>query len=738
MFNTTKTILNVKGDGNMNENTIELAKILSTDDAFNLAFSSAKTDEEKFELAKTKINDLTRVDFSEFLEKLREVEKSSLSDLSVDELQMVSGGLNGSLATKLAATAMFVTALGATGVMSQRADAITWDESVALRVLDRTFNDGYVKQNPAAFGELTALHSEIDKKYSLSIDGDPASYFAQKLPSTANQDVRSRLVAAYNEPETVLPSRDRKGKSPLRCRTLACKEVLIRAISDYTRSAFLDYLIENVAKKADLDKLKKFIDNCYFPVPIKQQLDKMIAVDDDANLSLDDIAEANGERREGATGQDEKKVKFTICHQLLKFFATLDDWEYLTPGCVAKLKERLSTDRNTRQELHNLAANTIEEWTTSLKEQIPQLKHDDRERKVYTIDTAVGAVSYSSRTVKHIMIGDYDLFGCLNGGGHTKNTVSILNSINSKQHTSNSDIVPEAIPYDTHIDDQGCPVATIPRKYANREYKFFPEHWNFNDILDAAKNCIAKATKPTIKEKEKKIIYKYHPTSDVPSVKTGEKANINQVSVCVVIGCSASGGPPYHLVTCYPIPPEQEKKQQAPVTGRNSSADVTSSEISKSKEDSQASRSMPEASSLNDKASASSISTSQPDETQTAQEEQQTSKGFTIETEDFTAQDPKVPSLTKKEQYIKRKNARHKAKNKNNPAQIKNNQLPHRNKTAEQKQSPSQNGNDNQIANDALDTTITSGQEKSPATRNNFISSIWNYIKALWNYLKPW
>ena len=45
MFNTTKTILNVKGDGNMNENTIELAKILSTDDAFNLAFSSAKTDE---------------------------------------------------------------------------------------------------------------------------------------------------------------------------------------------------------------------------------------------------------------------------------------------------------------------------------------------------------------------------------------------------------------------------------------------------------------------------------------------------------------------------------------------------------------------------------------------------------------------------------------------------------------------------------------------------------------------
>ncbi len=106
----------------MKENLVLLAKLLATDDAFNLAFSSAKTDEEKFELSKTKINDLTRDDFSEFLEKLREAEKSSLSDLSMDELQMVSGGAGG-LATKLAAAAMFVTALGATGVVSQQAHA---------------------------------------------------------------------------------------------------------------------------------------------------------------------------------------------------------------------------------------------------------------------------------------------------------------------------------------------------------------------------------------------------------------------------------------------------------------------------------------------------------------------------------------------------------------------------------------------------------------------------------------
>ena len=106
----------------MKENLVSLAKLLATDDAFNLAFSSRGTDEEKYELAKTKFTDLTREDFSEFLEKLHEAEKANLAELSPDELEMVAGGAGG-WATKLAAAAMFVTALGATGVMSQQADA---------------------------------------------------------------------------------------------------------------------------------------------------------------------------------------------------------------------------------------------------------------------------------------------------------------------------------------------------------------------------------------------------------------------------------------------------------------------------------------------------------------------------------------------------------------------------------------------------------------------------------------
>ncbi len=120
----------------MKENLVSLAKLLATDDAFNLAFSSRGTDEEKYELAKTKFTDLTREDFSEFMEKLREAEEANLAELSPDELEMVAGGAGG-WATKLAAAAMFVTALGATGVMSQQADAFTWTDSVSAKIMDK-------------------------------------------------------------------------------------------------------------------------------------------------------------------------------------------------------------------------------------------------------------------------------------------------------------------------------------------------------------------------------------------------------------------------------------------------------------------------------------------------------------------------------------------------------------------------------------------------------------------------
>ena len=107
----------------MKENLVSLAKLLATDDTFNLAFSSQGTNEEKYKLVKTKFTDLTREDFSEFLEKLYEAEKNSLASCSPDELEMVTGGIRGWV-TKTAAMTVIATALGATGVMSLQANAV--------------------------------------------------------------------------------------------------------------------------------------------------------------------------------------------------------------------------------------------------------------------------------------------------------------------------------------------------------------------------------------------------------------------------------------------------------------------------------------------------------------------------------------------------------------------------------------------------------------------------------------
>lgn len=87
----------------MKENLILLAKLLATDNAFNLAFSSKVTSEEKYELSKTKITSLTHEDFSEFLEKLQEAQEK---ELSPEELEQIAGG---GLVNKLATAALLLT-----------------------------------------------------------------------------------------------------------------------------------------------------------------------------------------------------------------------------------------------------------------------------------------------------------------------------------------------------------------------------------------------------------------------------------------------------------------------------------------------------------------------------------------------------------------------------------------------------------------------------------------------------
>ncbi len=163
----------------MKENLVSLAKLLATDDTFNLAFSSQGTNEEKYELVKTKFADLTREDFSEFLEKLCEAEKNSLASCSPDELEMVTGGIRGWV-TKTAAMTVIATALGATGVMSLNTDA-----------MEPSY---YVRRNTST-SAVAANKQKRQRRASLSAT-------AAGIPFSAQKKWRKKYIIKLGEPRS--------------------------------------------------------------------------------------------------------------------------------------------------------------------------------------------------------------------------------------------------------------------------------------------------------------------------------------------------------------------------------------------------------------------------------------------------------------------------------------------------------------------------------------------------------
>lgn len=93
----------------MKDNLILLADLLANDDNFAADFSSRKSADDKFKLAKAKLKNLEKEEFTEFLESLQSLEKID-QKLPLDKLQNVSGGVGG-YKTKLAALAFLGLAL---------------------------------------------------------------------------------------------------------------------------------------------------------------------------------------------------------------------------------------------------------------------------------------------------------------------------------------------------------------------------------------------------------------------------------------------------------------------------------------------------------------------------------------------------------------------------------------------------------------------------------------------------
>lgn len=85
----------------MKNDLILLAELLANDDNFALEFSSKQSVTEKFELAKSKFNNLNEDEFEKFLAVLQSLEKVN-QKLSLEEMEKVSGGV-GNNKLKLAA-----------------------------------------------------------------------------------------------------------------------------------------------------------------------------------------------------------------------------------------------------------------------------------------------------------------------------------------------------------------------------------------------------------------------------------------------------------------------------------------------------------------------------------------------------------------------------------------------------------------------------------------------------------
>ncbi len=171
----------------MKENLVSLAKLLATDDTFNLAFSSQGTNEEKYELVKTKFADLTREDFSEFLEKLCEAEKNSLASCSSDELEMITGGMRGWV-TKTAAMTVIATALGTNGVMSLNTDAMKPGSHA------RTSASKGTKRSPAAAANSTH-NGQTPPTDAAATSSNPNRRASQPAAVAATTTKRQRRVS---------------------------------------------------------------------------------------------------------------------------------------------------------------------------------------------------------------------------------------------------------------------------------------------------------------------------------------------------------------------------------------------------------------------------------------------------------------------------------------------------------------------------------------------------------------
>ena len=414
----------------MKENLILLAKLLATDNAFNLAFSSKVTSEEKYELSKTKITSLTHEDFSEFLEKLQETQEK---ELSPEELEQIAGG---GLVNKLATAALLLTTV-VLPTATQSASAMFTPETEVNQSQENDDDPDYELLIPA-YDRLSSYRDYVE-----STENTVQAGTEQRNAPTADTDDEKtddeNTSDSDSQSENLKPNEEVSSSDE--------EESEENSVSDG------EWQLSKAGKKAErqtVNQNKK-----------KQQKTQQ--------------QQLNCQKQ--AT---QKELKAKVSN--LKSSASSAD-----PTAYKGLANSLEKARKTFFVGYNeQKADALSAW------QVPhQLRCKDG---FAIIGDSSRTAKITTSTMEHILFGHFDEYGFLCGGGHTKSAkenmkeaCNSLKGVNAEENAAFKKIIENLPDVDNDIQRHSCGVEYLDTKNLavnenNLIKTFFPDNFNYNKL----------------------------------------------------------------------------------------------------------------------------------------------------------------------------------------------------------------------------------------------------------------
>lgn len=414
----------------MKENLILLAKLLATDNSFNLDFSSKVTSEEKYELSKTKITSLTHEDFSEFLEKLQETQEK---ELSPEELEQIAGG---GLVNKLATAALLLTTV-VLPTATQSASAMFTPETEVNQSQEKDKDPDYELLIPA-YDRLSSYRDYVE-----STENTVQAGTEQRNAPTADTDDEKtddeNTSDSDSQSENLEPNEEGSSSDE--------EESEENSVSDGK------WQLSKAGKKAErqtMNQNKKKQQEAQ-----QQQLNcKKQATQEELKAKVIDL-------KSSASSADPTAYK-ELADSLIKACKTFFD------------------GYNDRK------ADALDAW------QVPTNLRGEKGEA--TIKSSSKTAKITTSTMEHILLGEFNTYGFLCGGGHTKyakinmkEACNSLRKVNAEENEAFKKIIDNLPDVDSDIKKHDCGVEYLDTKNLAETDKnliktFFPDDFNYNKL----------------------------------------------------------------------------------------------------------------------------------------------------------------------------------------------------------------------------------------------------------------